>query len=152
MIRFFAITSLIICVTCASLGLCQSTGSQLLDNKGVMGYWFPMEAGDKLLKDVTELKLLRDKVSLMDAKLEAKDRLIELLRLDIQVSEGIGGKWKAAFEEQIKVTQNQQAQYEEQLKEAKKWYRSPVLWCGVGFLLASAAAIGLNFGLAEAHK
>jgi hypothetical protein len=111
-----------------------------------------METGDRLLKDVTELKLIRDKVALMDSKLEAQNSLIELLRQDIKVTEGIGEKWKLAFEGQVKVTESQQKSYELQLKEAKKWYRSPVLWCSIGFIVASAAAIGLNFGLAEAHK
>jgi hypothetical protein len=151
MSRYLPIVLLLIFVLGSAPAACQNS-SELLTNKGVLGYWFPMETGDKLLKDVTELKLLREKVSLMDAKFEAKDRLIELLKFDIQVSEGIGEKWKTAFEAQIKVTQKQQESYELQLEASKKWYRSPVLWCGVGFLIASAAAIGLNFGLAEAHK
>jgi predicted nucleic acid-binding Zn-ribbon protein len=111
-----------------------------------------MTVGDRLLKDVTELKLVSEKLALIDTKLEAKDNLIELLRQDVAASEAIADKWKVAFEEQVEVTHAQQKYYESEIKALKKWYRSPVLWFSVGVIVTGALAVGLNYGLAETRN
>ena len=145
-----AIVALVILFPMAAL--CQDTGSMLLEHNGVQGYWFPMESGDRLLKDVTELKLVREKLSLIDVKLKETEHLIELLKMDVATSEKIADKWKVAFEKQVEVTHSQQEYYEAEIKSLKKWYRSPVLWFSVGVIVTGALAVGLNYGLAETRN
>ena len=78
--------------------------------------------------------------------------LIALLKMDVATSEKIADKWKAAFDEQVKVTHAQQKYYESEIKALKKWYRSPVLWFSVGVIVTGALAVGLNYGLAETRN
>lgn len=150
--KFFVSIALLVFLVSPCKGVCQEPSSTLLENNGVQGYWFPMMVGDRLLKDVTELKLLREKLTLIDAKLEAKDSLIDLLRQDAAASEAIASKWKLAFEEQVEVTHSQQKYYEAEIESLKKWYRSPVLWFSVGVIVTGALAVGLNYGLAETRN
>lgn len=150
--KFFVSIALLVFLVAPCKGVCQEPSSTLLENNGVQGYWFPMTVGDRLLKDVTELKLLREKLTLIDTKLESKDNLIDLLRQDVAASEAIADKWRVAFEEQIEVTHSQKKYYESEIKALKKWYRSPVLWFSVGVLVTGALAVGLNYGLAETRN
>lgn len=144
----FLIPVLVVLFLAPSVGA-QDTGSTVLVNKGVTGFWFPEETATRMLKDLEELPLLRQKVKELESKIDQMDHLMLLMKSEQVVTEQISMRWKLSFDEQLKITKSQQAYYEEQLAREKKWYKSPVLWFGVGVLATAALSIGLNYGLAE---
>jgi hypothetical protein len=119
--------------------------TQLLVHEGHPGYWFPEAAATKMLADLEELPPLRQKTDLLELKIKKMEEFELLLKRDLEVTEEISGKWKTAFDEQITIN----ATYE---KKLNAWYRSPVLWTGVGMLLGGGFAVLLNFGLSEARQ
>lgn len=127
----------------------QEPESTVLDYKGKPGFWIPDATFTKMLQDLEELPLLRQKVELLELKVKQSEELALALKAELQVTEQISAKWKLAFDEQMKVTVEQRDHYEELLAQEKKWYRSPVLWFSVGVVLTTALAIGMNYGLAE---
>ena len=127
------------------------SGSLVLEHEGQSGFWFPDATATKMLQDLTELPLVRLKVEKLELKLSKQEEYILLLKEDIKITEEISDKWKTAFDEQLKVTETQRAYYEEELKSLRKWYRSPIMWLGIGCLTTTALAIGLNYGLAGAR-
>lgn len=140
---------LLVVLCMASSVRAEDTGSTVLVNKGVTGFWFPEETATRMLKDLEELPLLRQKVVELESKISQMDHLMLLMKSEQVVTEQISARWKLSFDEQLKITKSQQAYYEEQLAREKKWYKSPVLWFGVGVLATAALSIGLNYGLAE---
>jgi len=120
-----------------------------LEYEGHAGFWFPDESATRMLKDLKELPPLRLKVDKLELKIEKFEDYTLLLKRDIEITEKISDKWETAFDEQVAVTEAQQDYYESEIESLRKWYRSPMLWFGVGFACASALAVGLNFGLAE---
>ena len=115
-----------------------------LKHDGHPGYWFAEETATTMLKDLKELKLLREKIQLLDVKLELKDQHLELLREDLKITDNISEKWKVAFSEQVKLTQICE-------KEKNAWYRNPLLWGGVGFVVGIGVTIGIGYALAGAR-
>jgi len=133
----------------SSVAHADDVGSTTLVYKGAPGFWFPEATATKMLQDLEELPLLRQKADLLELKVAQLEQLNLLLKSELDVSDQISAKWKLSFDEQLKVTTLQQAHYEEQLAVEKKWYKAPALWFSVGVLLTSALAIGLNYGLSE---
>lgn len=123
--------------------------SVLLNHEDVGGIWFPMAKADKLLADVRKLPLLGVKIGTLELKIQRHEEYALLLHRDIEATEQISGKWKTAFDEQLKVTEAQEVYYKDEIKSLRKWYRTPVLWFGVGVLLTGIFAVGLNYGLSE---
>jgi len=127
------------------------SGSKLLEQDGKPGFWFPEDVATRMLADLQEFPLMKLKVGKLESKVDTMEEYERLLKLDLEVTEQIGNKWKTAFDEQVKVNAAQQKFHQKELASSKKWYRSPVLWFSVGFVMASAMAVGLTFGLAEAR-
>jgi len=146
--RWFILTVFVVLLA-ALPAHAQDSGSVILVNKGVTGFWFPEPVATKMLQDLAELPLLRTKVAALELKVSRMEDLNLLMKDERSVTEQISAKWKLAFDEQLKITQEQQAYYEEQLAREKKWYKSPVLWFSVGVIATAALAIGLNYGLAK---
>jgi hypothetical protein len=146
--RWFVFTVLVVLLA-ALPARAQDNGSVVLVNKGVPGFWFPEATATKMLQDLEELPLLRQKVDALELKISRMEDLILLMKDERSVTEQISAKWKLAFDEQLKITTEQRDHYEELLAQEKKWYRSPVLWFSVGVIATAALAIGLNYGLAE---
>lgn len=146
--RWFLLTVFVVLLA-ALPAHAQDSGSVILVNKGVTGFWFPEPVATKMLQDLAELPLLRTKVAALELKVSRMEDLVLLMKDERAVTEQISAKWKLAFDEQLKITKEQQSYYEEQLAREKKWYKSPVLWFSVGVIATAALSIGLNYGLAE---
>lgn len=125
--------------------------SVVLEYQGVSGFWFPENTADLMLSDLAELQVLRKKVSLLEEGLSLRDGSILLLKKDAEVSQQIAEKWKASFDTQLNVNEEQRLEFRTEVSRLDAWYRAPVLWFSVGFLLAGALATALNFGLSEAR-
>lgn len=125
--------------------------SVALEYQGVPGFWFPEATADLMLADLSELQVLRKKVSLLEEGLSLRDGSIALLKKDSEVSQQIAEKWKKSFDEQLSINESQRVEFRKEVSRLDAWYRAPVLWFSVGFLLAGALATALNFGLSEAR-
>jgi hypothetical protein len=137
-----------------SLFLVPSLGytSDLIVWEGKQGYFFDEEAGTKLLKDLEEFNLQKPRISLLEDKLVLREEKIALLELEVTIVDEIASKYKDTYVLEHKLRIADQKHYEEIIKKKDAWYRSPVLWFGVGFVVASAACIALTFGLQEAKE
>jgi len=151
--RFIAfILIFFICILPATIVLCEGPSSTIIIHEGTTGYWFPESTASKMLMDLEELPILREKSEKLQLKIATQDELTLLLKEDIKVTEEIGNRWKLAFDNQLAVTEKQQDEFKKEIKRLDVWYRSPVLWLGVGMLLGGALAVGLNFGLQEVRN
>ena len=146
--RAFLLSLLLVFLAAPALHA-QEPESTALDYKGKPGFWIPDATFTKMLQDLEELPLLRQKVELLELKVKQSEELALNLKAELQVTEQISAKWKLAFDEQMKITVEQRDHYEELLEQEKKWYRSPVLWFSVGVIATAALAIGMNYGLAK---
>lgn len=125
----------------------EQTQRAVITYQGVKGFFFSEEIGTKILQDLEELKVLRQKVTLLDEKLSLKDDKIKIIEYDRDLSDQIAAKWKISFEEESTLRQKEIKNYQDLLSTKDAWYNSDVLWFGVGFVVASAVAIGMAYGL-----
>lgn len=123
----------------------------LVIHNGVPGYWFNEETGNKILSDLEELNIDKQKLELLNTKLELKDETIAILKMDMQLSDEIGEKYKKMYELQLDVTNEYVDLYEKCLKKEDKWYRNPVFWAIIGFIIGAGATIGISYSLPGAN-
>lgn len=142
--RFLVSVLMVLALALPRVAICEVPETIELEHEGHPGYWFAEETATKMLKDLKELKILREKLALIDIKLEKKDVQLELLREDIRITENISEKWKLAFEEQVKLTQICE-------EEKNAWYKHPLLWGSVGLVLGVGMTIGIGYALAGAR-
>lgn len=119
----------------------------LVRHKGAMGYWFSEEIGNMLLDDIEELQYAQERIVLFEEKLELKDETIALLRLDLEITVEISNKWKEAYEESDKLVIRERDRYEELRDSKDKWYKHPMLWTTVGFIIGAASTVGIGYSL-----
>lgn len=144
MMKKLTIFSFLLILLCTGAVYANEAESVLLSHNNVEGYWFPPNIAGRMLQDLEELPLLRQKTVELELKIKTTDEYILLFKEDIKITEEISNKWKSAFETQVKISELERDRYD-------KWYKSSVLWFSVGFIAASLAAVGLNFGLAKAQ-
>lgn len=121
-------------------------------HNGVPGYWFNEETGNKILADLEELNINREKLSLLETKLSLKDETIGIIKMDIQLTEEIGLKYKSMYEFQLDITDKYIDLYEKCLEKENKWYKHPVIWVFAGFILGALATIGIGYSMEGAYK
>jgi len=143
-VRFVASILVVLMVMLPRVALSEVPETIELEHDGHPGYWFAEETATKMLKDLKELKLLREKLELIDTKLELRDHHLELIREDLRITENIGEKWRLAFEEQAQLTQMCE-------EEKDAWYRHPALWGAVGFVVGVGVTVGIGYALAGAR-
>jgi len=110
----------------------QTSESRLLEVGGVQGMWFPMEKARQLLGDVAALPKIRTELELVSRRLELEKERTTLLDRNVGTTEQIAIKWRETAEAQAKLREQDQA-----------WWRSPVLWTAVGFVVGAGATIGI---------
>jgi len=142
--RFLSTILVVLMIVLPRVAMSQVPETIELEHDGHPGYWFADETATKMLKDLKELKLVKEKLALIDTKLELKDQQLELLREDIKVTEDISDQWQIAFKEQAKLTQMCE-------EEKNAWYKSPLLWGGVGLVVGVGITIGIGYALAGAR-
>lgn len=105
---------------------------------GKPGVWFGVEAAKRLLKDVTELKSIRQQLHVLEQLIAVRKEREALLKGVIADTEKLVALWKKTAETQTatleKVTD-------------PPFYKKPVFWFAVGFAVAAGLSIGLAAGL-----
>lgn len=142
--KFVASILVVLMITLPQVALCETPPTIELEHEGHPGYWFAEETATKMLKDLKELKLIREKLELIDTKLKLKDQQLELLREDVRITENISDQWQIAFKEQAKLTQMCE-------EEKNAWYKHPALWGAVGFVVGAGLTVGIGYALAGAR-
>lgn len=119
-----------------------------LRHRGVAGVWMPALMAQQIFRDLEdydhalkELTLLKQKLVLLDTKLEISDQRIGDLNLALDTSLQIERK----LEDSLSISEKYREQAEVDLVKAinskNDWYRHPVLWVGVGVVLAVVAGV-----------
>lgn len=110
-----------------------------LTHAGESGVWFRGDVVRCLLGDVEELRLLRDRVGLMDERLTLRDDQLRLSREALALGRAAEERATGALEAAVR-----RARQAEEDRDA--WWRSPVLWFTVGAVLTiglEVAAVAL---------
>jgi len=126
---------------------------KIVEIDGKVGIFFDEETATRMLQDLAEFKKLKESLlPTLESKVRLKDLEIENLKLNIEVTEEIGDKWKESFNDSEKLRQSETAYLRSQLNKKEVWYLRPGTIFIIGFVVGSAAMIGLSFGLNEALK
>lgn len=115
-----------------------------LEYEGETGIWFSLETHRLILADVSQLPVLKQRVSLLDRKLALESAQIADLRLSVDLA--VQSRDQAVGAVEAAVRGRREA---EESRDA--WHRSRVLWFGLGFV----AAVAMTYGavrLMEARK
>jgi len=150
-IRVFALCILLVMPL---TGFGQDYGNKrIVEIDGKVGIFFDEETATRMLQDLAEFKKLKDLyIPTLESKVKLKDLEIGSLKLNIEVTEQIGDKWKESFTDSEKLRQSETAYLRNQLNKKEVWYLRPGTIFIMGFVVGSAAMIGLSFGLNEALK
>jgi len=131
-----------------------SVESQCYSNKAylvyhdVPGYWFDEPTTDLMLKDLTELSLLREKkLPELDSKVRLQEILISKYKVQLAVSEKISDKYEDALDKSEQNYEVLEKRYRDSLSENSRWYKSPSFLFIVGIISGGLLAIGLSYGL-----
>jgi hypothetical protein len=105
-----------------------------LIHEGNSGFWFPRGVALEILGDLRELPIRQRQIALLEEELELRegqlDRLREMVDLERRASqEAISG---------LDTTVERARNAEEALQA---WWRSPLLWVGVGVVIAIALEV-----------
>lgn len=146
------IIAILICLTFTTGAFADEIDRAAINYKGTDGIFFSEDIATQLLIDVEEYESQERKLKLLDTKLELKDEKIGILELEVQIVDEIAEKYKTNYTLEHKLRMDDQRHYEKLLKKKSAWYKSPGLWFGVGFVVASALAVGLSFSLQEARE
>lgn len=135
--------SLMICIGLVSLfGIAGPAYGQdkaiSLVHKGQPGIWMPEEMGKKVLADVKSLKVIRDKMELIETTLELKDATIQILDKKVENADKSTAVAEAALDDLEEVANS----YE---KELNMWYNKPWIWIGVGAVGIIIIEVGVGF-------
>lgn len=147
-----ALITFLLIITFTSSVCAASIDRAQITYKGTEGIFFSEEIATKLLSDIEELHVQRNTLKLLDTKLELKDEKIAALELEIMIVDDIAAKYKANYQLEHDTRIKDQAHYEALLKQKNAWYKRPGLWFGIGFVVASACAIGLSFSLQSVRE
>jgi len=106
--------------------------------EGAPGYWFRDEIARAMLADLSELPELRAELQLWETRATERDGQVRLLREALDLSIEANGHLHGVIDTAVRMGR-------EATERAEAWYRSPVLWAGVGIVLG----VGLAFGAAK---
>ena len=132
---------------------CAYDNKVVLDYEGKPGIWFDAATSDKMLKDLTELSLLREKkIPTLEADIELHKKSIEIYALELTVTEQISMKYEQALDKSEKQREKDYEAYQKQLDKDDKWYKSKTLVFVLGIISGGLLAVGLSFGLNQGVK
>lgn len=144
------IKSLLVCIIITSftfVSYADKVERAVINYKGTEGYFFSLDIGKRVLIDLKELQISREKISLLKEELKLKDEIIKLKQLNIEVTEKISDKWKLSFEAEHDLRIKEREVYENRLKEKNAWYKTPTFIYIAGILTGGLLAVGLAFGV-----
>jgi hypothetical protein len=103
---------------------------------GIDGVWMPRDLANKVAADVESVPLLKKKIEDLELLAAIRSERFENAKLGLEIAET--GK-KLALE---KATLDEQRRIDAEEK-LKAWYRHPILWLGVGIVIAVSAETAL---------
>ena len=122
-----------------SPALADEAKSQVLDNKGVAGMWFPMESAKKVLADLKKVGEIASALELTEKRLDLEKQRVNLLERNVKTVELIATNWKTAAEG-----------LSTQVREKDPWWKSPYLWITVGIIVGAGTTLGLSVAATRA--
>lgn len=99
-----------------------------IEHNGAVGVWFRADVARQLLADLEELPVLRQRVALLEERLEIRDDQIERLRLVVELAEEGERRASDALAEAVRLRREAE-------ESSRVWWRSPVLWLSVGVVV-----------------
>ena len=121
---------------------CASFGAVPLIHDDQPGIWFPEDTSARLLKDVEELKIVKEElIPNLKHKIQLQEIQIENYKLKAETQEAISNEWKS-FGQSL----------DERSTDDKQWFKQPTFIFIMGFLGGALLAVGLSFGLSSALK
>lgn len=96
-----------------------------IEHAGAVGVWFRADVARQMLADLEELPVLRQRVSLLEERLELRDDQVERLRLVVELTEEGERRAADALAEAVRLRRETE-------ESARVWWRSPSLWLAVG--------------------
>ncbi len=142
---------ILICLTFTTSLFAEGIDRASITYKGTKGIFFSEDIATDLLIDIEEYKAQEHHLHLLETSLKLRDEKIKLLELDVEYADEIAKKYKDAYILENKLRTKDREHYEGLLKKKNSFWTSPGFWFGVGFVVASAAAVGLSFSLQEAR-
>ena len=131
----------------------QALAAEIVDHNGVKGFWFPEDVGTKILKDLEELKILRDKkIPELELKIQKQDLMLSITQQEVEVNARLSEVWQKNFKASEELRLKETSALREALDKKDAWFRSPALYLSLGLILGGALSIGLSFGLQETRN
>jgi hypothetical protein len=113
---------------------------ELLTRGAAAGIWFHGDVARCMLDRLALLPLYVERVRLLDERLAVQEHIEDTLTRAELLSRQIADQATAALDE----AERGRRQAEEELGA---WYRSPVLWTGVGGVIVAAIAVAIRYAI-----
>ena len=136
------------------LFIIQSSVSFSYDNKlylehdGIKGYWFDESTADLILKDLSELSVLKDKtIPAFEEKISLQELSIKKYKIEMEFSDQIISRYKETLKKSEENYNSLEEKYQKALDRNDKWYKSPSFLFIFGVVSGGLLAVGISFGL-----
>lgn len=124
----------------------------VLDHNGVPGIWFDEATATRMLQDLTELNILKNKkIPSFEMAIDLQKMNAENYRLELEVTEKIALKWEESYSKSEAIRDAEYQRYQEELTNKSKWYKSPIFGFIIGVVSGGLLAVGLSFGLSNSN-
>lgn len=126
------VAAIVLASTCSEARAdCPDLAASLVDETrdGVDGFFIPTLQMECVAE---EIRLLRSRVGLLETRIAESDRLV----LDLRAATALGTEALAGLDEALVTSTRRAVEAESALGS---WWRHPLLWFGVGLLVAVAA-------------
>ncbi len=131
----------------------QAMSAEVVEHNGVKGFWFPEDVGTKILKDLEELKLIKDeKIPELELKIKKQDLMLSLTQQEVEVNARLSEVWQKNFKTSEELRLKETSALRKALDKKDSWYRSPALYLSLGLLAGGLLSVGLSFGLQETRN
>ncbi len=107
------------------------------------GVWFELKLADGMRKLQLEMPELRGQIRDYEKLTEARKYQIDTYREVITLQTNVVDGFKASQAHLVKEAREGREEAAEARSELHAWYRSPILWSGVGGVLVGAIAISI---------
>ena len=119
-----------------------------LEVDGSPGYWFDTDTADRILEDLTELSLIKEKkIPAFNQKIQLQETLITGLKRELKVSESISARYSEALEKSEENYKDLEEAHLKSLSQKQVWYKSTSFVFILGIFSGSLLAVGLSYGL-----
>ena len=142
----------IVCGMVIALFCVQLSAAEVVEHNGKMGLWFEEDAAKRLLQKEVDYDNLQLKLKLLELKMDEMEVLLTVAKRQRDLESEMALNWKNAFSDESALRLKEQTRYESIINKKEKWYRSPIFWGCVGFIVGSAATIGIAYSLEGAYK